>query len=87
VSDSFLAAFDLLPEGTFTGRYRGRRYLVTRQSMAGGSSAKLVAEELGGRDYISLNLYRLRSGVRLKPCEMPREKVVDFVTGLRPEGA
>jgi hypothetical protein len=55
--------------------------------MAGGSSAKLVAEELGGRDYISLNLYRLRSGARLKPCEMPREKVVDFVTGLRPEGA
>ena len=82
---AFLAAFDALPEGTFTGMADGRRYVVTRQVLAGGASQKLVAEELGGTDYISLNLYRLASGARLKPCEMPQEKVVRFVIGLVPD--
>lgn len=78
---AFLAAFDALPEGTFTGRARGRRYVVVRK--VAGAVQKLVAEELGGPDYISLNLYRLTSGARLKPCEMPEQKVVDFVLALK----
>ena len=81
----FLAAFDALPLGTFTGRAEGRRYVVTRSDLAGGASQKLVAEELGGPDYISLNLYRLASGARLKPCEMPEDKVMRFVLALAPE--
>ncbi len=80
---SFLAAFDALPEGTFTGSAHGRRYVVVRQ--VGGAIQKLVAEELGGKDYISLNLYRLHSGAQLKPCEMPTKKVVDFVMDLKVE--
>ena len=59
--------------------------MVTRQDFSDGNSQKLVAEELGGSDYISLNLYRLTSGTRLKPCEMPEAKVVDFVLNLRPD--
>lgn len=85
MTDGFLKAFDALPLGTFTGLSQGRRYVVTRQDFSGGNSQKLVAEELGGADYISLNLYRLSSGRRLKPCEMPEEKVVKFVLSLRPE--
>ena len=77
---AFLDAFDALPEGRFTGRANGRRYVVIRS--VDGPVQKLLAEELGGNDYISLNLYRLRSGPRLKPCEMPERKVVDFVTAL-----
>ena len=42
----------------------------------------LVARELGGNDYISLNIYQLSSGAKLKPCEMPEKKVIDFVMGL-----
>tara|TARA_R100001369_G_scaffold2421_3_gene8042 strand:+ start:2301 stop:2441 length:141 start_codon:yes stop_codon:yes gene_type:complete len=42
----------------------------------------LVAEELGGSDYISLNLYALASGTRLYPCEMPAAKVTAFIRGL-----
>ncbi|KIN62119.1 hypothetical protein Z946_975 [Sulfitobacter noctilucicola] len=45
---------------------------------------KLVAEELGGKDYISLNLYALSSGPKLFPCEMPAEKVITFVRALEP---
>ncbi len=80
----FLAAFDALPLGVFVGVARGRRYVVTRQDFASGAAQKLVAEECGGPDYISLNLYRPTSGARLKPCEMPREKVVRFVLDLVP---
>ncbi|MEI4260968.1 hypothetical protein V8352_04230 [Roseovarius sp. D0-M9] len=80
----FLAAFDALPLGVFVGAAHGRRYVVTRQDFVSGAAQKLVAEECCGPDYISLNLYRLTSGARLKPCEMPREKVVRFVMDLEP---
>lgn len=80
----FLAAFDALPIGSFEGDYEGRRYHVVRQDFSGGKSQKLLARELGGADYISMNLYRLESGARLKPCEMPEVKVVAFVMGLMP---
>ncbi|WP_338549178.1 hypothetical protein [Roseovarius phycicola] len=81
---AFLDAFDALPKGVFAGQSHGRRYVVTRQ--VSGSVQKLVAEELGGSDYISLNLYRLASGARIKPCEMPEQKVVDFVLNLTVSG-
>ncbi|MFY9239814.1 MAG: hypothetical protein WAO78_13285 [Roseovarius sp.] len=65
--NAFLAAFDALPLGTFQGCAGGRRYIVTRSDFSNGAAQKLIAEELGGPDYISLNLYRLASGARLKP--------------------
>ncbi|WP_027244638.1 hypothetical protein [Leisingera daeponensis] len=80
---AFLAAFDTLPLGAFTGVAGGRKYAVIRQDLAAGKAQKLVARELGGGDYISLNLYRLASGARLKPCEMPADKVIRFVLGLK----
>lgn len=79
---AFLDRFDALPTGSFRATYEGRAYVVCKQALAGGRAQKLVAEELGGGDYISLNLYRLEAGALLKPCEMPEEKVVDFVMGL-----
>ena len=81
----FLEAWDALPLGAFHGEATGRRYVVTRSDFAGGAAQKLVAEELGGTDYISANLYRLAVGARLKPCEMPEEKVVRFVLDLVPD--
>jgi hypothetical protein len=78
----FEAALHALPVGTFNGRSAGRRYVVTKSAFSGGRAVKLVAEELGGADYISLNWYDLATGGVLKPCEMPKEKVVTFVLGL-----
>jgi hypothetical protein len=80
---AFLAAFDALPLGVFTGVSDGRRYVATRQIFAGGAAQKLVAEELGSGDYISSNVYRLASSARLRPCEMAQERVVRFVLGLQ----
>jgi hypothetical protein len=85
VNDAFLKAFHALPLGAFTGRAHSRRYQVTRRSYVGGRSHELVARELGGADYISMNLYALQSGARLKPCEMPEAKVVAFVLALVPD--
>lgn len=71
--------------GHFTGWAGGKRYGVVRQAASGGRAQKLVAEELGGTDHVSLNLYFLSGGARLRPCEMPEEKVVRFVLELVPE--
>jgi hypothetical protein len=77
------ARLDGFPEGYFEATYLGRRYGARKASFNNGRSAKLVADELGGRDYISLNLYRLADGrALLKPCEMPEKKVADFILGL-----
>ena len=84
VPPEVLAAWDALPLGSFDASFQGRRYGVTRTERAGGRQAWLWAEELGGTDRISANLYRLRSGARLKPCEMPAEKVMAFVLGAQP---
>ncbi len=82
----FLFAIHDLPVGTFTGTVGPHRYVVSHQIMAGGKSHKLVAHQLGGPDYISLNLYLTeKSGALLRPCEMPAEKVVDFVLALVPD--
>ena len=76
------------PQGYFTARYNGRRYGVSNAPHAGGRSLKLYAEELGGPDRISLNIYAPASGEpALRPCEMPVDKVTAFVLGAEPEAA
>ena len=85
MSDPFRAALDLIPEGHTLGQYRGRRYRVEKTSHAGGRSLKLYGRELGGTDFVSLNLYRLASGDVLKPCEMAEAKVRAFVLGFVPD--
>jgi hypothetical protein len=68
-----------------TGTAGGRRYIASKTVFGGERSVKLVAEEMGGGDYISLNLYHLGAGERLFPCEMSLEKVVDFVRAFTPD--
>ena len=75
------------PRGWFTARYAGRRYGVSNTAHANGRSFKLFAEELGGPDRISLNLYAPPTADPiLKPCEMPLDKVTAFVLGAELEG-
>ncbi|MEO0864903.1 MAG: hypothetical protein AAFY39_10020 [Pseudomonadota bacterium] len=62
-----------------------RRYVVTKSHFNSGKSTKLVAEELGGPDYISLNWYDTTRGGALRPCEMPAAKVIAFVCDLCPD--
>ncbi len=41
-----------------------------------------MATELGGPDYISLNVYDLEQGPLVKPCEMSAQKVLTFLADL-----
>ena len=66
-------------EGIFSGTVAG----VTLQRSDDGKRISLFAQELGGRDVISFNLYYLSSGeAALKPCEMSDKKVAAFVVKL-----
>jgi hypothetical protein len=82
----FIAAFEALPLGTFVAWQGGRRWVATRQTLARGRAEKLVAEVPGGAGYVSVNLYRLTSGARVAPCEMPFAAVRAFVLGAVVEG-
>ncbi|NYJ28090.1 peptide methionine sulfoxide reductase [Allomuricauda sp. ARW1Y1] len=72
----------MLPEGYSEGMYQGRKYGITKNSFNQGNSFKVYAEELGGTDFISLNYYRTKSQGLLKPCEMPEQKVIDFLENV-----
>ena len=75
----FLKYVQLIPQGYSTVFYRQKKYGVNRNDFNNGKSIKVFAEELGGNDFISLNYYITSSSERLKPCEMPSEKVIDFL--------
>lgn len=68
-----------IPQGYSEARYQGKRYSLTRTDRAGGRAISVYAEELGGKDYISFNYYRTKQGGLLKPCEMPVERVLNFM--------
>ncbi|TIC82945.1 hypothetical protein [Nocardioides sp. GY 10127] len=77
-----------LPLGASEVRYRGARWSVTRTSLLGGRSQKVLAHELGGTGLVSANLYVGEDGLeRFRPCEMPAEVVLDFLAGCVPVAA
>ena len=75
---------DRVPEGWTPAAYDGRRYGLTRTTRAAGRSVSLLAEELGGPDLVSANVYRTGTGLLLKPCEMPAAKVLAFLREWQP---
>jgi hypothetical protein len=76
--------FERVPEGWSEVVYDGRRYGVTRTVRLGGRQQSVYAEELGGTDVVSANLYLPDAGEEaFRPCEMPAAKVRSFLAGLR----
>jgi len=75
-----------LPNGSYDVVYKIKRYLLSKQTQLQGKLIKLYAKELGGNDFISLNYYpEIQDGL-LKPCEMPKEKVIEFIIEIRRAG-
>lgn len=83
VPGAFLDALAALPNGYAEGDAGGRRYGTTVTRSPDGRRQWLYAQELGGEDRISFNLYLLESGPALRPCEMPGDKVIAFVLAFR----
>jgi hypothetical protein len=82
---AFLDRLRLLPAGYGEGVFAGRRYGVPVTWSDDRRRCWLYGEELGGGDRVSFNLYLLRGGrPALRPCEMPAEKVIDFVLNYEP---
>ncbi len=77
---ALVSTFDVALARLPTGYLRTYGVTVTRSE--DGKRTSLFAEELGGQDIVSFNLYGLSTGELLKPCEMSSQKVVDFVIGL-----
>lgn len=71
-----------IPAGYSTALYRSRKYGVTKTEHNNGRSVKIFAESLSGEDFVSLNAYFTISGIALRPCEMPEEKVIDFLENV-----
>ena len=80
----YTALFERVPVGWSEVLYAGRRYGVTRSVAAQGRAMAVYAEELGGRDVVSANLYLTTGDPQLRACEMPAAKVVDFLEEFEP---
>ena len=69
-----------LEDGAYDVIYDDARYLLRKETLLSGKLIKLYAEELGNTNFISLNYYPQTADGLLKPCEMPNEKVIDFIS-------
>lgn len=78
---SLTALVDRVPEGWTAVTFHSRRYGLSRTSRAGGRSISVYAEELGGPDVVSTNVYRTATEELLRPCEMSAAKVLTFLRG------
>ncbi len=73
-----------IPEEYSEVQYNHKKYSIVKETFNNGQSYKIYAEELGGKDFISLNYYRMSHENVLKPCEMPKEKVIHFLNNYQP---
>ncbi|MGX1794095.1 hypothetical protein ACWIDW_14260 [Microbacterium sp. NPDC055312] len=73
-----------VPEGWTRAIYNGRTYGLARTTRAGGRSITISAEELGGTDLVSANVYRTAAAEHLRACEMPTAKVLAFLRAWMP---
>ena len=73
------ALVDRVPEGWTAVAFHGRRYGLSRVTRAAGRSVAVYAEQLGGPDVVSANVYRTTSGDLLRPCEMPAATVLEIL--------
>lgn len=72
-----------MPTGYSEVLYHNIRYGMTVERFNKGKSIKIYARELKGVNFISLNFYTSSAGHYLKPCEMPEDKVTDFLINCR----
>jgi hypothetical protein len=72
-----------IPEGLTFGLFHDKKYAITKQTFNQGKSFKIYGRVLQGTDFISLNYYITKKKDLLRPCEMTREKVIDFLTNVK----
>ena len=68
-----------VPEGWSRVDIDGRSWAMTRITRAGGRVISLDAELLGTSESLGANVWQTSSGAVLKPCEVPAERVMNFL--------
>ena len=80
---TLLAIIQKMPEGYSEGIYNKSKYSITKKTFNDGKSYKVFGKELKGTNFISLNYYITSKTEFLKPCEMPKEKVIHFLKNIQ----
>jgi len=78
------ALVERVPVGWTLVGYDGRSWGLTRADRAEGGTTTIYAEQLGGPAFVSANVWHTGGGDVLRPCEMPREDVLDFLRDWTP---
>lgn len=73
-----------VPVGWSRVEVDGVPYGLSRTDHGDGGSVSVHAEQLGGSDVVSANLWRTTAGTVLRPCEMPETKVLAFLRAWQP---
>ena len=82
--EAFLLTLSKLKSGYHTGYFDNKQYGVSISRPVKEKVTKLYAEELGGTDIVSFNIFSTKNnGAVLKPCEMSSEKVIEFVLNYK----
>lgn len=73
------ALIERIPEGWSRARIAGRSWGVTRTTRAGGKVISVDAERLGDTEQLGANVWITSEGAVLRPCEVPEEKLMQFL--------
>ncbi|MGW2092197.1 hypothetical protein [Promicromonospora sukumoe] len=80
------ALIGAMPEGWSRARVAGQTWGVTRTTRAGGRVVSFEAERLGDGEGLGANIWFTADGAVLKPCEVPAERVMEFLrSAVSPE--
>lgn len=74
-----------IPEGWTRVHIAGRSWGVTRTTRAGGKVISVDAERLGDTEQLGANVWITSEGATLRPCEVPEEKVMQFLRSAATE--
>ena len=78
-----LECINKISNGHSFGILNNKKYSITKEVFNSGKSFKIFAKELQGTNFISLNYYITSKKEYLKPCEMPKEKVICFLKNVQ----
>lgn len=73
------ALIGAIPEGWSRAQIAGQSWGVTRTTRAGGRAISFDAERLGDTEQLGANVWITSEGAVLRPCEVPEEKVMQFL--------
>jgi hypothetical protein len=73
------ALIQAIPEGWSRVQIAGQPWAITRITRARGQVISVDAERLGDTEHLGANVWITSEGTVLRPCEVPEEKVMQFL--------